>query len=193
MLLASQKWPRSRVTVSLQREIEHGGTRFMTLEGTVSRDFFTLVFFHQTTFLVPLDTLRKGFRIFSNIWGDILYVIDFRVFTHHGVDSPRYVHHRGVVTSRCIHHRGVETTRWWILKWVDLNWSTKKELVQNSSGVDTLLWLLHLGALLPGFLHRKVFFWTYSDACFKYINNSPQGSRDSPVSFYRFSVAYNDL
>jgi hypothetical protein len=52
-----------------------------SIKGTVSRDFFTLVFFINHLLLVPLDTPRKDFEFFRIFKELFQFVIDSPVYS----------------------------------------------------------------------------------------------------------------
>jgi hypothetical protein len=58
--------------------------RCALFKGTVSRDFFTLVFFIKHLLLVPLDTPRKDFEFFR-IFDSPVYSLPGSRFGHRGV------------------------------------------------------------------------------------------------------------
>jgi hypothetical protein len=73
----------------------HGGysrlTNLCPFNGTVSRDFFTLVFFIKHLLLVPLDTPRKDFEFFQIFKELFEFLIDSPVYSLPGSrDSPVY-------------------------------------------------------------------------------------------------------
>jgi hypothetical protein len=51
------------------------------LEGTVLRDFVTMLSFSSDNFFGPLDTPIKGFRMLSNIFGIMFIIFDSMVYS----------------------------------------------------------------------------------------------------------------
>jgi hypothetical protein len=64
-------------------------------KGTLSRYFFTPVFFIKHLLLVPLDTPGNDFKFFQIFQELFEFVIDSHVYSSPGVSTPQCIHHRG--------------------------------------------------------------------------------------------------
>ncbi len=106
-----ENWPTLGNPFHLPNSMYLSFTTGADPKGTVSRDFFTLVFFIKHLLLVSLDTPRKDFKFFRIFEELFKFVIDSPVYSQPGSRDSWCIHHRRVVTPRCIHYRGVETPR----------------------------------------------------------------------------------
>ncbi len=153
MKTESYRWRCNSTHTYIQKNI---------LKGSVSRDFFTLVFFIKHLLLVSLDTPRQDFeivRIFEELFE---FVINSPVYSQWGSRDSLMYSSPGSWDSPVLNNPGSRP------KLVNKKTFNCKIL----QGVETPLWLIHWGVLTPWFItNENIFFESYYDEKRKFRMN----------------------